>query len=381
MIYRFDSRLMVQISSKVKHFCKVVSASTDHSYPFSIPAATIEVIANSGTTDFISNIKFDNVVRLQVSVRYSPVETPVWYDIFEGRIIAIQAQYGTANTANLLCVGHENEAGYTLLDEAKVWSTATDLKDILLHYDGFGVRERIKLFGDTNTGLSCQYATKQGQKYMKDLFSDCEQIAGFKWFFGHEVYYDANGFLSGVQVRFQPFATKVTNNYKAIQGTPRFLSANFETDGKDVHTRVIEYGQTPSTGSQFIGTASDTTNIAKYGTRTLVNTDTGLTSSALCASFATSVLPYVKDPRTSGSIELLGTPNARVGDLMHCDIAMIDLNGDPVYGDYSVMKVHHSIAYNSYTTTVDVGKAQSDITDYVAEFARKNRLNMQNFIN
>lgn len=378
MYYRFESRLILQVSDTRKYYLPVVSATTDDVYPFSIPTAEIEVLANNGKVDYAANLIIDNIVRLQVTVRYSPFEKPVWYDLFEGRILTTNANFGTKQTVSLVCVGHIAESGYTLIEEAKTWATATDLKDILSYFSQLFSRTSVSI--QNATGITSPYSTKSCQKYMKDLFMDAEKLTGYNWFFKAKGIYNSSNIITGVNITFNQFATVPTTLYKVIQGTPRLISARFDSDGQELYNNIIEFGNTPSGGTQYKGTAPDSTAIARYGKRTLTNTDTGFESNDICASFANKLLPKFKDPRASGTVVLMGTPKASIGDLVTVNIKNADIEGNPINRNMTVYKVHHEIGFDSFRTTLDLGKAQNSTEDYLAEFARKNRLNMANFI-
>lgn len=387
MYYKFDSRLIIQKPGGNKYYFHVVSATTDRIHPFSIPVANIEVIANSGKLDYISTLRFDDIVRFQVSVRYSPDEKIVWQDLFEGRVLTIQAQYGKGTTATIICSGHEAETAYTIISEAKVYATATEAATIL-HYLADKYLSRIQLsIPSTTTGISVPYSTKTDQKYMKDVFLDFEKLSGYGWAFAARPVYSQNGNLSSVPIEFKPFSTVPTQKYKVIQGTPRFLSANFSSDGQNVYTKIIEYGKTPepiapaTVGVQYKGTAVDSQAVSNYGTRALVETDTGLESNALCAAFAQFYLPKIKSPRVAGTVTLEGTAQAGIGDLATTKIPMIDIYGEKIDSNYPVLRVHQNISFDSFETTLTLGETvEKGVEDYLVEFARKNRLTLSNFI-
>jgi len=387
MFYQFKSRLLIQKPNGNKYYYHVVSATTDHSYPFSIPVASIEVIANSGTYDYISTLSFDDIARLQVSIQYSPAEKIVWSDLFSGRVLSSKAQYGTGTTATITCSGHIAETGYAIIDEAKVYASATPGAEIISYFADKYLSRTSITYPDGNPSISVAYTTKQAQKYMKDLLTEMEELTSNTWYFIAEPIYDSSNNLSSVPITFRPFSTVATKKYKAIQGTPRFLSGNFSSDGSTVYTSAIQFGKTlaavepATTGVQYKGSYTNTAKVTAYGLRTKVNTDTGLESNAICASFAQYYLPNIVDPRVIGTVTLEGTIKAQIGDLITVKIPSIDLNGSPISGDYTVLKVHHSISYNEFQTTLSVGDGiELDTEDYLSIFARENRLNLQNFV-
>lgn len=387
MYYKFDSRLIIQKPMGNKYYFHVVNGTTDRIHPFSIPVASIEVIANAGNLDYLSTLRFDDIVRFQVSVRYSPDEKVVWQDIFEGRILTIQAQYGKGTTATIICSGHEAETAYTIISEAKVYATATDAATILLYFANRYLGRTHLSIPSTTTGISVPYSTKTDQKYMKDIFLDFEKLSGYGWAFMAKPVYSQSGNLIAVPIEFKSFSTIPTQKYKVIQGTPRFLSANFSSDGQNVYTKIIEYGKTPepvapaTVGVQYKGTYIDNTAVTNYGTRVLVETDTGLESNELCAAFAQFYLPKIKSPRVSGTVTLEGTTQACIGDLVTTKISMIDIYGEKIDSNYPVLRVHQEVSFDSFETTLTLGETvEKGVEDYLVEFARKNRLTLSNFI-
>lgn len=387
MYYKFNSRLIIQKPDGNKYFFHVVNATTDRIHPFSIPVASIEIIANSGNLNYLSTLRFDDIVRLQVSVRYSPDEKLVWQNIFEGRVLTIRGQYGKGSTATVICSGHEAETAYTIISEAKVYATATEAATIL-HYlaDKYLSRTQLSI-PSTTTGISVPYSTKTDQKYMKDIFLDFEKLSGYGWAFRARPIYLQNGTLSSVPIEFKPFSTVPTPKYKIIQGTPRLLSADFSSDGQNVYTKIIEYGKTPpavapaTVGVQYKGTYIDSTAVSKYGTRVVVETDTGFESNELCAAFAQFYLPKIKSPRVAGTVTLEGTPQACIGDLATTKIPMINIDGDTLDPNYPVLRVHHEVSFDSFETTLTLGETfKKGIEDYLVDFAKQNRLTLSNFI-
>lgn len=387
MYYKFDSRLIIQKPAGNKYYFQVVNATTDRIHPFSIPVASIEVIASSGNLNYLAPLRFDDIVRLQVSVRYSPNEKVVWQNLFEGRVLTIRGQYGKGSTATIICSGHEAETAYTIISEAKVYATATEAATIL-HYlaDQYLSRTHLSI-PSTTTGISVPYSTKMDQKYMKDIFLDFEKLSGYSWTFMAKPVYLQNGTLSSVPIEFKPFSTVTTPKYKVVQGTPRLLSADFSSDGQNVFTKIIEYGKTPpavapaTEGVQYKGTYVDSIAATKYGTRVVVETDTGFESNELCAAFAQFYLPQIKSPRVAGTVTLEGTPQACIGDRVATEIPMININGESLDPNYPVLRVHHEISFDSFETTLTLGETfKKGIEDYLVEFAKQNRLTLANFI-
>jgi len=120
MIRWIQTRLVIEKpDNHYKYYPQVVSAKTQKSVPFSISYAEIEIISNvSGSTSTsVSQVRFNDIVRLQVSIKMNPNEKTVWQDIFSGRIVDSYAKYGSmTNDMVLYCQGHDAEAETALIE-------------------------------------------------------------------------------------------------------------------------------------------------------------------------------------------------------------------------------------------------------------------------
>ena len=121
MIRWVQTRLVIEKpTTHEKYYPSVLRASTQQSYPFSISYAEIEIASNiiGSTSTYISQLRFDDIVRLQVSIKMNPNEKTIWQDIFQGRIMDLSCEYSdNNNNVTIYAQGHEAEAETAIITE------------------------------------------------------------------------------------------------------------------------------------------------------------------------------------------------------------------------------------------------------------------------
>lgn len=375
MIYNHRRRLIVQESGgTAKYTLPVVSANTDTVYPFAIPTApSIEVISGNGIYDYLSGINIDDIVRLQVSDTYSEVEKDVFLDLFEGRIMDIQSNFGQGNTAKLLCVGHENATSYTSVPDNYA-VTATDAGTIAQHCNYF--LERIQISVPVTPTFNMDYSVTADRKMLKDVLSDIEKASGYGYFFSAAPKYNSSlNLASRVEVEFRQMPSTPVTSYAVTQGAPGLLYANFTVTGKGIYNNIIYYGATPAGGgAQYEGDSTDEDSADKYDTRTYVGTDNSFNSSAVCGMFANGQLIYSKDVQISGTAILMGTPWAKICDLVPIKIGDIDVNGISLNTNQRSVRVTHDLPNDNFLTTLKFGRVEQSPSDYIGQILRDQRL-------
>jgi hypothetical protein len=218
---------------------------------------------------------------------------------------------------------------------------------------------------------------------LADLFSDMEKISGYDWIIGTESTYTTSGNLSHTFVTWHPFSAVVTEKYKIIEGTSRLLSADFSVSTEDMRNNYKVYGDTyqttdtPPVDKQYYGSYSNSDSINQYGKRSEVETQTGLKSDSICNTIAGKVGPELVSPTIAGTVKILGTALARVGDLVFVKVPSLEINGSAINGNYSVFKVQHSLTENSFTTSLDLGKLQTNSDDYIYYTLQKINKNLK----
>lgn len=372
-----NSRLVVEKpGTHMKYHPRVISASTQQSYPFSVSGADITLISNSSarTAGYISPVQFNDVVRLQVSVKYHPDEATVWQDLFHGRVETPSSTFGNDNQLKIYAVGHEGELRTDLIEETKSYTSATDAKTLLSYFSKYFSR---LTYSDTlaETGVSFPtYDSTKDQTYLVDLIQDMEKNSGYDWSLKVIPTYDSNKNLSTIYTQWKPFSATPVKSYQIIEGTHRLISADFEADGESVRTFQRIYGYTPEGGSQYTGSAIDAALVTLYGKRSEVSTYPWIKSNSTCDSVAAGLLTSSKLPVSSGQVLLVGTPEAQIGDYIYLKIPSLELNGESIKGYFYVYRVQHLLDKGKFHTLLDVGKVKKVAEDYLAQVAATAKL-------
>lgn len=372
-----DSRLVVEKpDSHKKYYPRVISASTQQSYPFSVSGADIKLISNSSarTAGYISPVAYNDIVRLQVSVKYHPDDATVWQDLFHGRVETPGSDFGNSNQLKIYAAGHEAELKTDLIEETKSYTSATDAKTLLSYFSKYFSK---LTYSDslTSTGVSFPtYDTTKDQTYLQDLISDMEKNSGYDYAFKVIPTYDANKNLSTVYTQWKQFSSTPIKSYRIIEGTHRLISADFESDGEPVRTFQRIYGYTPEGGTQYTGSAIDNALVTLYGKKSDVNTYPWIKSNGLADSVAAGLLTSSKLPVTSGQVLLIGTPEAQIGDYVYLKIPSLELNGASIEGYFYVYRVQHMLDNGKFHTLLDVGKVKKVAEDYLAQVSATAKL-------
>lgn len=377
MIRIVNTRLVVEKQdTHAKYYPKVISASTQQSYPFSISSADITVVSNilANTSGYAAPINFDDIVRLQVSIKYHRNDRTVWQDIFHGRVENLSSSYGTSNQLNLYCVGHEGSTRTSFINTDVTYSSPTDAKVILAflstHFS------RINYSSDNvDTGVIFPtFDATENQMTMQDFIGDMETNSGFDWSFKVIPTYTSAKNYNVALTQWKPFTTAPTQAYRVIEGTQRLISADFDVTGEGVRTYRRIYGDTPEGGTQYTGSAYHTDIINRYGIRSEVDTYPWIKSDALCTSVADGLLSDSELPVTSGQVILIGTPPAQIGDYVYCKIPSEEINGASIDDHFYVYRVQHQIDKGTFQTTLDLGKVKKVAEDYIAQVAATTKL-------
>lgn len=343
------------------------------------PSANIEVITNRSpyTSEYINPIDNGDIVRLQVACRMSPKEKYVYVDIFEGTIEAISGEYSNQNNTSLTCKGHINEASKKAIEENKTWAGTVEARTILgyfvnpAHYVNrltwLNQAPYVDQSGSVNfTDATSAYATTADQSFLSTVFQDVEKQGAGNWRIGTKCTYTAGGLLDKTYLTWKQLPTVVTDKYRAIEGTARYISSTFQSSIEDQATRYVVRGGNDTSGNQFSGSATDATAIAKYDRKTDVDVFSQLKSNATCASIAAGALPGKIAAAISGTIEMIGTPLALPGDLVEVKATSTELNGAVISGNMLAHRVRHNITQNSYRTNIEVGGKIVDAYDLIA---------------
>lgn len=277
MIYKFNCRLLVQKNGgKGIYSFPVVSASTHKEMPFFVPTLDVEILSQEGANDYIAPIRFDDIVRLQVSTQYNDYEKVVWQDIFGGRILTPQVTFDNGkNTAKFNCMGHSDASRYSLIET--VFPLTADVVIETLYVGMLSAANTTRLCPDPRLESgndvpenldTTTYQIKAYQKYLKDFIQDLEKLTAYSWYVKERPRYNKDGTL----------IVPTILEFSPVPGNPPF----------------------PSSGTAYKNQFESTWNVIVSGgtvSKILVNdVDTGKTSGTFAlAPWSTIAITYSGD--------------------------------------------------------------------------------------
>lgn len=383
MIRQVSYRCVVQRNNtqKDKYYPTIVQGSTNEQYTFQVPTCDLEIVTNTsaGTSGYTSPIRCDDIIRVQVSTKMHPTERMVWEDLFSGTIQEIEGTYGNKNTTTLHCVGHMDEAEWTDIEETKAWTSTTDAQAVFQYFLSTKAYKR-RLTYDANyvkPGITfTNYSTTLHQNTLADVITDMEKYSGKTYRASAVPIYDSNNNLSTIYLSWNPLDTAVTDKYKVIEGTSRYISSIFASSIEDLLTRYTVIG---STTSSYKYTASNTAATSQYGKRSGTDTFSWLTSTGGCTTVATNLLADLDDPEIVGKATLIGTPSAHPGDLVYCKSPSQEVNGSTINTNMRVYRVAHNFG-SAFTTNFDLGRIKKDAYDYIGKFSKEIKCCKKNIV-
>lgn len=363
-ILDFQLRLQNPVTGSIL-YPPVRTFSTVDALPFeNAPSATIEVLSSSTLSELrtVSLVEYDDIVRLRGAIRYHPDDTPVFVDLFEGRVQNMQKNTGSGNTVNLECVGHIAETFKNLQKYTYSWYSA-DIKDVLAYVANQGHKlGRIEYDASLiDSTIVNDYKIEDSQVMLADVLQDLEKLSAYQKFFSTKQIYDKWGTLQHCYLTWKPIDTIPTTIYKVQEGTTRLISADVTIIGEDVVTYRYVRGGTNEYNEQYKGEASDPLAIAKYGPKESIDTYVWIKSNNTCSEIAGGQLQVSKEPSLSIQVILEGTLDARLGQLLSVDFKSLDIKGVVVNGNYPVLKVQQQLNdAGEFTTTLDLNHIKPD---------------------
>ena len=374
-----DLRLIVQNKDgSDKYYPKVLGVDTTETYPWAAPMLLVKINTNvaGGTAGYMSPIRNDDIVRMQVNLRSDPDEKSVWQNIFEGRIMKIRGSFGRTNTTTLICRGHGEELIYRAVTtnyDPAASTTGAMLKTLVAAHLTRLTDD--SLIDDTNSTSIPDFNIQLDTKYMSDVIREFESLEAYGYILKIVNSYDSNDDLESSVVSWQPVPS-LSNKVQIIEGTPRLINADFDKSIEKVieDVKIYGLGGTPQKeGESVDGSPS-------YGTRYHIGVDTGIGTDQLCEDLAIATRSRFGAPLTTGSVRILGDPNIGVGDLIYVKIPSIQVDGASIDGNYRVKRLSHSIDEGGWFTDLDLGELIQTPDDILAGQHTKNRLLAANFI-
>lgn len=369
MIRIIDFRVVVEKNgTHEKYYPKVISFNTVDDSPLSEPpSATITVFASSNLNNAtnVSQIEFDDIIRLQVSVRYHILESIVWVDIFEGRVENQSKKFGTNKEIQFECKGHIAEAYYEIITADTTWANA-DATVIMQAVDTYMSRVKFNSNYATSGTIVTEYNVRVDQNYVIDVYKEMEKLSGYKKIIDVVPVYNSSGNLQTCYLQWRPLSSTPTQKYAIIEGTPRLISASFDISGDEVYNYYHVHGEEVTDGYPYAGSAYLSDSVDKYGARHKSETFAWIKSNQLCTDIAKAYADDNGMPAVIGQAVLEGTPDAKKGDLVNVYIPSLEVKGAQVNGTYTVYRVTNSFQNGAYTTTLDLGKIKKTEYDYIS---------------
>jgi len=270
---------------------------------------------------------------------------------------------------------------------------------------------------DASTALAISsISASPWQNYVFDVLAQLEQICNYQYYISVVPLYSSNNKFVTAFLRWQHFPNLMTNKYAAIEGTERLLGTAFSSKGDQVYnyffitgagsgTQTSSNGGTPETSTSwsttgnnsaysqytnygsttansnnqnqpsFCGLAQDSDYIMRYGYRCKVLSIPGIYDFATATSIAQYMVTKFRDPEISGSVTLQGTPQAKIGDLVHVKVPSIEINGIQINKLYHVYKIQHTLNGKSFTTDLELTRLKMKPEDYIAAISQQLRFN------
>ena len=361
-----------------KYYPKVLRVNTSESFPWSAPVASIEINTHriGGTAGYMSPIRNDDIVRLQVDVRNNDDEKSVWQDIFEGRVMESESSFGTNNTTTLVCRGHGEEALYRAVTGD--YSVAAERTGAMLATLVGLYLSRLTddtLIDSTASTSIPNFNIQQDTKFMSDVIREFESLEAYGYIFKVVTNYDSDGDLDTNIVSWQSVPS-LSTKVQIIQGTPRLIGARFSKTIENVVEDVKIYGASGT--PQKVGVSVD--GSPEYGTRHHRGVDTSIATDQLCTDLSVATRSRFGSGITRGSVTILGDVNVNVGDLIYVKIPSIVIDGSSIDGNYRVKRMSHTIDPRGWFTYLELGDLIETPADILAGVHTKNRLTAANFI-
>ena len=331
------------------------------------PSCTIKIAAKKRINDVmaVSQVEFDDIIRLQASVRFNVLEKHVWVDIFEGRVQNISKEFSTKSDIEFSCVGHITAAFDALIKDDRTY-TGLDAKDILASLTTAYTFRLVYNSNYVESGLAVtQYNSQKEQNFLIDAYQEMEKLSGYKRMIDVKPTYTASGKLHTVYLRWRKLPATPTKQYAIIEGTPRLRSASFDVIGEDVKNYRYVKGGMDAEGVQYSGSAVNSGSISKYSSRYVVDVFSWILSKTLCREIATGLTEESGEPYTAGQVILEGTIDAHIGDLVTVNIPSIEISGAEINGNYTVYRVNHVFTGDDFYTVLDLGRIKKSEYDYM----------------
>ncbi len=371
MIRIIDFRLIIEKhDTHEKYYPKVVSFNTVDAIPLTnAPSSTIRIVSSSNLNGVstVSQVEFDDIIRLQSSTKFNILDQDVWVDLFEGRVQNQSKELGENNDIEFECAGHIKaafnkvipvSATFSNKDASEILQSVTTTNLVRISYDAKYI---------TNGPTVAEYNVEGKQNFVIDAYKEMETVSGNRRMIDVVPVYLSNGNLQTCYLRWRPLSSVVTKQYAVIEGTPRLISAKFDLVGDDIANYRYVQGGTDESGNQYSGSAYDAESVTKYGTIDAIDSCSWVKSNSLCHDIAQGLVDASGKSYVAGQVVLEGTPDAHIGDLVLVKIPSLDIKGVSINGYYTVYRVVHNFSGSEFKTTLDLGRIKKNEYDYISK--------------
>ena len=237
--------------------------------------------------------------------------------------------------------GFDAEILYRLCTTDKTYSSAEIAYILVDVFDSFiPIMDGLS---DAGTTTLSSYNINANSKYVGDIVRDLESLNFYTHRFRQYIEYTDEA-VAAIYGYFQKLPSSARSGTGVIEGSRRFISAQFSKDSSTVYNSITVYGADSYVGTATSG-AADKQKVVK---------DNTLETTALCEA-AAALLARYEDISVQGSAVILGDPFVMPGDLMPCYLPSLYINGAIINADYRVSRVSHSISASGWTTSLGLG--------------------------
>ena len=376
-MFRFiQTRLTIEkLGTHIRYYPRLIDADVTYQYPMYVPTAEMTISTNVSLykSGYISEIRTGDIVKLEVSIKTNPRQKTVWQTLYEGLIETINSVFNVEDRVKISCVGFLIESTYALLEGTATWSTSFDAVDLIRHmYEGSTARIRYTA-GFCTSGITIpKYDITAYQTFANEVLEEMEKLSGYKY------YIDVSPVRVGgnwqyCNITWKPIPTTPQDVFKIIEGTPRFLSADFTVTEEELRAYARVTGATPDGGTTpYHGEATSVESVAGFGKRAMIESYDWVNSDELCGKIAEGLVLRYMGYGVTGQVKMILTPEAKLCEMVNVTIPSIDLNGAPVEDwNFNMFKVNHHLSAGDCYTTVDLGSVKRSEYDYYNKINKK----------
>jgi len=373
-IVAFRAVLQRPSGEKNKYYVGVIGGSITHAYPFKVSVADITVQSTAGgdTQYYMAPIAIDDIVRIQVNLKYKETEPDVWQDLFEGRIRRVDNSFSKAGSVTKLnCTGHGNPLTYTYFSSDQTFTSQTSgyIVNAMIPSLARFTDASPSLIDQVGSTTITEYTVKANGKTFADVINDLETYELDGYAFRVKAVYDADDNLDEVNPVWEAIG-EITDVTEINEGGGSLISAAFQSEDRMVNKVVV-------VGDGVSAIAEDTTLQATYDVRQQTYVDTSITSTSSAQEAADAILARWKLPVITGTVVIKGDPNIQTGYRVNCYIPSICLEGAEINDDFMVRQVQHSLG-PKFETTLTLGETSLDAAELIYILLNTNKRNNLN---